>query len=72
MDALSDYNKDQQLGRLAASMEHLAGEMIGLRTEVAELRRKVDRGGGMLLGMLISAGTVGASVGPAFTSIFNK
>ena len=72
MDVYKECNKDHELGHLVASVEHLAAEVTGVRTEVAEIRRKVDRGGGFLLGLLISAGGMGATIGAAFTNILHK
>ena len=72
MDSHPECSKDHEMGRLVASVEHLAAEVIGVRSEMAEIRRKVDRGGGFLLGLLISAGGMGATIGATFTNIFHK
>ena len=60
------------LAALTKSIDALQGELKDLRVDLANLKTKVDRGGGVLIGLLLSAGAVGTGVGTLLGNVFNK
>jgi len=61
-----------ELGRLIQAVETLTIEVGHLRNKMETVEGHVNRGKGMLLGMTLAAGGIGASISSALHKMFSN
>jgi len=59
-----------ETGRLAQAVETLTMEVNLLRTKMESIESQVNRGKGMVMGMFLAAGGIGAAISTVFHKLF--
>lgn len=61
-----------EVGRLIQAMETLTEEVNLLRTKMESIDGQMNRGKGMMVGLFLAAGGVGAGVSSMFNKLFGN
>ena len=59
-----------EIGRLAQAVKTLTVEVNLLRTKMESIESQVNRGKGMVMGMFLAAGGIGAAISTVFHKLF--
>ena len=60
----------QEFGRLVGAVETLVGQVAHMAREIDEIRNVMNRGKGVVIGMLIAAGGLGAGATHILDKLF--
>lgn len=60
-----------EFGKLVESLNHIKEDLDTLRDEVKEMNEKISKGKGVLLGVLVTAGGLGAGASELLSKIIN-
>ena len=59
-----------EFGKLIQALSTITTEVSTLRSEVSDIKRQITSGKGVIIGLLMAAGGVGALLGEGVRSIF--
>lgn len=61
-----------KLGRLTQAVDNLSNKIESLETDMKDLKAQMNKGKGMIFGMLLMAGGIGAGITAGFSRLFGK